>query len=157
MAGFSTGRLGQRSTTFVLARRIGADRQAGTAGVSLQPSADVAGFAAGAGVSVRRRKLPAALGLDGWQFPPFNRLTVNAGQAPFRPIDDEAHGIKRHSSSFNTGRIDHPYQDPHEHQRRLIPHYGDLIDSTNLIRVAQAVQLDEIYDVGAQGCVAVSF
>lgn len=69
----------------------------------------------------------------------------------------EVHGIKRRSSSFNTGRIDHLYQDPHEQQRRLILHYGDLTDSTNLIRIVQAVQPDEIYNLGAQSHVAVSF
>ncbi len=69
----------------------------------------------------------------------------------------EVHGIKRRSSSFNTARIDHLYQDPHEKQRRLILHYGDLTDSTNLIRIVQAVQPDEIYNLGAQSHVAVSF
>ena len=69
----------------------------------------------------------------------------------------EVHGIKRRSSSFNTARIDHLYQDPHEQQRRLILHYGDLTDSTNLIRIVQAVQPDEIYNLGAQSHVAVSF
>lgn len=69
----------------------------------------------------------------------------------------EVHGIKRRSSSFNTARIDHLYQDPHEKGRRLILHYGDLTDSTNLIRIVQAVQPDEIYNLGAQSHVAVSF
>lgn len=69
----------------------------------------------------------------------------------------EVHGIKRRSSSFNTARIDHLYQDPHEQGRRLILHYGDLTDSTNLIRIVQAVQPDEIYNLGAQSHVAVSF
>ena len=69
----------------------------------------------------------------------------------------EVHGIKRRSSSFNTARIDHLYQDPHEKQRRLILHYGHLTDSTNLIRIVQAVQPDEIYNLGAQSHVAVSF
>jgi len=69
----------------------------------------------------------------------------------------EVHGIKRRSSSFNTARIDHLYQDPHVDNRRLILHYGDLTDSTNLIRVIQAVQPDEIYNLGAQSHVAVSF
>ena len=54
------------------------------------------------------------------------------------------HGIKRRSSSFNTGRIDHIYQDPHEDSRRFILHYGDLTDSTNLIRIIQEVKPDEI-------------
>jgi GDPmannose 4,6-dehydratase len=69
----------------------------------------------------------------------------------------EVHGIKRRSSSFNTDRIDHLYQDPHETGRRFILHYGDLTDSTNLIRVVQLVQPDEIYNLAAQSHVAVSF
>lgn len=69
----------------------------------------------------------------------------------------EVHGIKRRTSLFNTDRIDHLYQDPHESERRLILHYGDLTDSTNLIRVVQDVQPDEIYNLGAQSHVAVSF
>ena len=69
----------------------------------------------------------------------------------------EVHGIKRRSSSFNTDRIDHLYQDPHESGRRFILHYGDLTDSTNLIRVVQQVQPDEIYNLAAQSHVAVSF
>ena len=69
----------------------------------------------------------------------------------------EVHGIKRRSSSFNTSRIDHLYQDPHERDPRLVLHYGDLTDSTNLIRIIQQVQPDEIYNLGAQSHVAVSF
>ena len=67
------------------------------------------------------------------------------------------HGIKRRASSFNTSRIDHLYQDPHESDPRLVLHYGDLTDSTNLIRIIQQVQPDEIYNLGAQSHVAVSF
>lgn len=67
------------------------------------------------------------------------------------------HGVKRRSSSFNTGRIDHLYQDPHEEDVRFILHYGDLTDSTNLIRIIQEVQPDEIYNLAAQSHVAVSF
>ena len=67
------------------------------------------------------------------------------------------HGIKRRASSFNTTRIDHLYQDPHENDTRLVLHYGDLTDSTNLIRIIQQVQPDEIYNLGAQSHVAVSF
>ena len=67
------------------------------------------------------------------------------------------HGIKRRSSLFNTARIDHLYQDPHELDPRLTLHYGDLTDSTNLIRIIQQVQPDEIYNLGAQSHVAVSF
>tara|TARA_Y100001968_G_scaffold141817_1_gene129635 strand:+ start:10902 stop:12074 length:1173 start_codon:yes stop_codon:yes gene_type:complete len=69
----------------------------------------------------------------------------------------EVHGIKRRASSFNTNRIDHLYQDPHENNPRLVLHYGDLTDSTNLIRIIQQVQPDEIYNLGAQSHVAVSF
>jgi GDPmannose 4,6-dehydratase len=69
----------------------------------------------------------------------------------------EVHGIKRRSSSFNTDRIDHLYQDPHVNGRRLILHYGDMTDSTNLIRIVQQVQPDEIYNLAAQSHVAVSF
>ncbi len=69
----------------------------------------------------------------------------------------EVHGIKRRSSSFNTSRINHLYEDPHENDPKLILHYGDLTDSTNLIRVIQQVQPDEIYNLGAQSHVGVSF
>ena len=69
----------------------------------------------------------------------------------------EVHGIKRRSSSFNTERIDYLYEDPHEKEAKLILHYGDLTDSTNLLRVLQFVQPDEIYNLGAQSHVAVSF
>ncbi|RKZ71199.1 MAG: GDP-mannose 4,6-dehydratase [Candidatus Parabeggiatoa sp. nov. 1] len=69
----------------------------------------------------------------------------------------EVHGIKRRASSFNTNRIDHLYQEPHEKNRNFILHYGDLTDSTNLIRIIQQVQPDEIYNLAAQSHVAVSF
>ena len=67
------------------------------------------------------------------------------------------HGLKRRSSSFNTGRIDHLYQDPHVSKRNFILHHGDLTDSTNLIRIIQEVQPDEIYNLAAQSHVHVSF
>src|SRR5881394_1480742 len=67
------------------------------------------------------------------------------------------HGIKRRSSMFNTERIDHLYHDPHESGVRLKLHYGDLTDSTNLIRIIQEVQPDEIYNLGAMSHVHVSF
>jgi GDPmannose 4,6-dehydratase len=67
------------------------------------------------------------------------------------------HGIKRRSSSFNTGRIDHLYQDPHITNRNFILHYGDLTDSMSLVRIIQQTQPDEIYNLGAQSHVAVSF
>ena len=69
----------------------------------------------------------------------------------------EVHGIKRRSSLFNTDRIDHLYQDPHERDRRFILHYGDLSDSMSLVRVVQEIEPDEIYNLGAQSHVAVSF
>ena len=67
------------------------------------------------------------------------------------------HGIKRRSSSFNTYRVDHLYQDPHEKDVRFLMHYGDLTDSTNIIRIIQDVEPDEIYNLGAQSHVQVSF
>lgn len=69
----------------------------------------------------------------------------------------EVHGIKRRASLFNTDRIDHLYQDPHERDLRFRLHYGDLTDATNLIRIVQSVQPDEIYNLAAQSHVAVSF
>ena len=69
----------------------------------------------------------------------------------------EVHGIKRRASSFNTDRIDHLYQDPHEKGRQLHLHYGDLSDSANLISIVQKIQPDEIYNLGAMSHVAVSF
>jgi GDPmannose 4,6-dehydratase len=67
------------------------------------------------------------------------------------------HGIKRRASQFNTDRVDHLYQDPHVSNRNFILHYGDLTDSTNLVRIVQQTQPDEIYNLGAQSHVAVSF
>lgn len=69
----------------------------------------------------------------------------------------EVHGVKRRASLFNTDRIDHLYQDPHDSDRHFVLHYGDLTDATNLIRIMQEVQPDEIYNLGAQSHVAVSF
>ena len=69
----------------------------------------------------------------------------------------EVHGLKRRSSSFNTSRIDHLYQDPHEKDAMFILHYGDLIDSTNIMKLIKKIQPDEIYNLGAQSHVAVSF
>lgn len=69
----------------------------------------------------------------------------------------EVHGIKRRSSSFNTDRIDHLYRDPHENDRKFFLHYGDLADSINLVRLVKKIQPDEIYNLGAQSHVAVSF
>ena len=67
------------------------------------------------------------------------------------------HGIKRRSSSFNTGRIEHLYQDPHEPNQQFVLHYGDMTDATNLIRIVQETQPDEIYNLAAQSHVQVSF
>jgi len=69
----------------------------------------------------------------------------------------EVHGIKRRTSSFNTARIDHLYQDPHEKDRRFVLHHGDMTDSSSLVRIIQQVQPDEIYNLAAQSHVAVSF
>jgi len=69
----------------------------------------------------------------------------------------EVHGIKRRASSFNTQRIDHIYEDPHVEHKNLVLHYGDLTDSSNLTRILQEVQPDEVYNLGAQSHVAVSF
>ncbi len=69
----------------------------------------------------------------------------------------EVHGIKRRSSLFNTQRVDHLYQDPHEEKLRFVLHYGDLTDASNLIRIIQEVQPDEIYNLAAQSHVKVSF
>ena len=67
------------------------------------------------------------------------------------------HGIKRRASSFNTSRVDHLYQDPHIDHRNFVLHYGDLSDTSNLVRIVQQVQPDEVYNLGAQSHVAVSF
>ena len=67
------------------------------------------------------------------------------------------HGLKRRASSFNTDRVDHLYQDPHEKDVKFTLHYGDLTDSTNLIRIIKEIQPDEIYNLAAQSHVAVSF
>lgn len=69
----------------------------------------------------------------------------------------EVHGMKRRSSLFNTARIDNLYQDPHEEDQRLILHYGDLTDSSNIIRIIQEIKPDEIYNLAAQSHVQVSF
>ncbi|MES3628896.1 MAG: GDP-mannose 4,6-dehydratase, partial [Longimonas sp.] len=69
----------------------------------------------------------------------------------------EVHGIKRRASQFNTDRIDHLYTDPHEEEVRFFLHYGDMTDSSNLIRIVQETQPDEIYNLAAQSHVQVSF
>jgi GDPmannose 4,6-dehydratase len=69
----------------------------------------------------------------------------------------EVHGIKRRASSFNTSRIDHLYHDPHDENKKYVLHYGDLTDTSNLVRIIQEIQPDEIYNLGAQSHVQVSF
>ena len=69
----------------------------------------------------------------------------------------EVHGIKRRASSFNTERLDHIYQDPHQSNPNLFLHYGDLSDTSNLVRILAEVRPDEVYNLGAQSHVAVSF
>lgn len=89
----------------------------------------------------------------------------NRGNRPGRCLSIEflldkgytVHGIKRRSSSFNTGRVEHLYQDPHEANQRFVLHYGDMTDATNLIRIVQQTQPDEIYNLAAQSHVQVSF
>ena len=100
-------------------------------------------------VSSSPRKIALITGITGQDGSYLAELLLEKGY--------EVHGIKRRASSFNTTRIDHLYQDPHESDPRLILHYGDLTDSTNLIRIIQSVQPDEIYNLGAQSHVAVSF
>jgi len=69
----------------------------------------------------------------------------------------EVHGIKRRSSSFNTERLDHIYQDPHDANPKFFLHYGDLTDTSNLVRLMSEIEPDEVYNLGAQSHVAVSF
>lgn len=95
------------------------------------------------------RKVALVTGITGQDGAYLSRLLLEKGYT--------VHGIKRRSSSFNTGRIEDIYQDPHETDPRLVLHYGDMIDSTNLIRVVQETQPDEIYNLAAQSHVQVSF
>jgi GDPmannose 4,6-dehydratase len=96
-----------------------------------------------------RRKVALVTGVTGQDGAYLTELLLSQGYI--------VHGIKRRSSSFNTGRIEQFYQDPHEPEQRFVLHYGDLTDSTNLIRIVQQVQPDEIYNLAAQSHVAVSF
>jgi GDPmannose 4,6-dehydratase len=102
---------------------------------------------AGHGMSARKRAL--ITGITGQDGAYLAELLLEKGY--------EVHGIKRRSSSFNTDRVDHLYTDPHESDGRFALHYGDLTDATNLIRIVQQVLPDEIYNLGAQSHVAVSF
>ena len=106
---------------------------------------------AGSGISNRRKAKKRALitGITGQDGSYLAEFLLAKGY--------EVHGIKRRASSLNTERIDPIYQDPHVEDRNLILHYGDLTDSSNLIRIVQEVQPDEIYNLGAQSHVAVSF
>ena len=100
-------------------------------------------------VSSERKKIALITGITGQDGSYLAELLLEKGY--------EVHGIKRRSSSFNTSRIDKLYQDPHESDQRLFLHYGDLIDSTNILKIIKKVQPDEIYNLGAQSHVAVSF
>jgi GDPmannose 4,6-dehydratase len=95
------------------------------------------------------RKVALVTGVTGQDGAYLSELLLEKGYA--------VHGIKRRSSSFNTGRIEHLYQDPHVDDPNYILHYGDMTDSTNLIRIMQDVQPDEVYNLAAQSHVAVSF
>jgi GDPmannose 4,6-dehydratase len=95
------------------------------------------------------RKVALVTGVTGQDGAYLSELLLDKGY--------EVHGIKRRSSSFNTGRVEHLYQDPHEGDPKYILHYGDLTDSTNLIRIVQMVQPDELYNLAAQSHVQVSF
>ena len=94
-------------------------------------------------------KVALITGITGQDGAYLAELLLNKGYA--------VHGIKRRASSFNTDRIDHLYRDPHDPDQQFVLHYGDLTDATNLIRIIQQVQPDEIYNLAAQSHVAVSF
>lgn len=96
-----------------------------------------------------RRRVALITGITGQDGAYLARLLLDKGY--------EVHGIKRRSSSFNTGRIEDIYEDPHINDPRLILHYGDMTDSTNLIRIMQECQPDEVYNLAAQSHVQVSF
>tara|TARA_Y100000739_G_C20572690_1_gene448567 strand:- start:93 stop:1235 length:1143 start_codon:yes stop_codon:yes gene_type:complete len=96
-----------------------------------------------------KKKIALITGITGQDGSYLAEFLINKGY--------QVHGIKRRSSSFNTKRIDHLYEDPHNENRKLILHYGDLTDSTNLIRIIKKINPDEIYNLAAQSHVAVSF
>jgi GDPmannose 4,6-dehydratase len=98
---------------------------------------------------VSQRKIALITGVTGQDGSYLSEFLLDKGY--------EVHGIKRRASSFNTERVDHIYQDPHERGRRFILHYGDMTDATSLIHIVQQVQPDEIYNLAAQSHVAVSF
>ena len=95
------------------------------------------------------RKIALITGITGQDGAHLARLLLAKGYA--------VHGVKRRSSSFNTARVDDLYIDPHEHETRFLMHYGDMTDATNLIRLIQEIQPDEIYNLAAQSHVQVSF
>ena len=98
---------------------------------------------------MNHKKVALITGITGQDGSYLAELLINKGYI--------VHGIKRRSSSFNTSRIDHLYQDPHEGNPKLILHYGDLTDSSSLIRIIKSIMPDEIYNLGAQSHVKVSF
>ncbi len=100
-------------------------------------------------MTTEKRKVALVTGITGQDGAYLAELLLEKGYI--------VHGVKRRSSSFNTGRIEHIYQDPHEQNQRFILHYGDMTDSTNLIRIVQECQPDEIYNLAAQSHVQVSF
>ncbi len=100
-------------------------------------------------MNTQKRKVALVTGITGQDGAYLAELLLEKGYI--------VHGVKRRSSSFNTGRIEHIYQDPHEQNQRFILHYGDMTDSTNLIRIVQECQPDEIYNLAAQSHVQVSF
>ena len=100
-------------------------------------------------MEAERKKVALLTGVTGQDGAYLSELLLSKGYT--------VHGLKRRSSSFNTARIEHLYQDPHEPEQRFVLHYGDMTDSTNLIRIIQQVQPDEIYNLAAQSHVAVSF
>ncbi len=98
---------------------------------------------------IKRNKVALITGVTGQDGSYLAELLLQKGYV--------VHGLKRRSSSFNTSRIDHLYQDPHEKDAMFILHYGDLIDSTNIMNLIKKIQPDEIYNLGAQSHVALSF
>ena len=99
--------------------------------------------------NLRQQKVALITGVTGQDGSYLAELLLSKGY--------QVHGLKRRSSTFNTSRIDHLYQDPHISNANFILHFGDLTDSTNLISIIQKIEPDEIYNLGAQSHVAVSF
>src|SRR5438874_4965380 len=97
----------------------------------------------------KKRKVALVTGITGQDGAYLSQLLLDKGYI--------VHGIKRRASSFNTGRIEHLYEDPHVENPKFILHHGDMTDATNLIRIMQETQPDEIYNLAAQSHVQVSF